>query len=144
MTTKRPHAAGMALADDISSSSAQISHGIVAKVPSFTPHPAELALADDISSSSAQISHGIVAKFQVSLVGENNAKMIAAVVLVQMLVMKTKSCRTSIHRALADELHIYEMCSERRLVKVSSTKILQLWLLQWSYCLIHRRKIHGE
>ena len=36
MTTKRPHAAGMALTDDISSSSAQISHGIVAKVPSFT------------------------------------------------------------------------------------------------------------
>ena len=36
MTTKRPHAAGMALADDISSSSAKISHGIVAKVPSFT------------------------------------------------------------------------------------------------------------
>ena len=36
MTTKMPHPAGLALADDISSSSAQISHGIVAKVPSFT------------------------------------------------------------------------------------------------------------
>jgi len=32
MTTKRPHAAGMALADDISSSSAQISHGIVGEM----------------------------------------------------------------------------------------------------------------
>mmetsp|Transcript_651 Transcript_651/g.991 ORF Transcript_651/g.991 Transcript_651/m.991 type:complete len:80 (-) Transcript_651:155-394(-) len=64
----------------------------------------------------------LLLKFQVSLVGENNAKMIAAVVLVQMLVLKTKDCRASIHRALADELHICEMCSERRLVKVSSTK----------------------
>mmetsp|Transcript_654 Transcript_654/g.995 ORF Transcript_654/g.995 Transcript_654/m.995 type:complete len:80 (-) Transcript_654:195-434(-) len=36
MTTKMPHPAGLALADDMSSSSAKICHGIVAKVPSFT------------------------------------------------------------------------------------------------------------